>query len=423
MGSSVSATLMLAFFFWYFVCSFARDSIRQGSWLKDDGSTLVSPNGTFELGFFTPPGSPLQKLGGRYVGIWYRELKEKAVVWVANREAIKGRDGSFGITEDGNLMARGNERLFPLYSGGNWRGTRLVKLMNSGNLVLTDTRTGDILWESFKNPTDTFLPGMKMDENLTLTSWLSPINPTAGKYNFKLEQENQKNQYNIVLVGLIDPYWSSKDSEGTFDKMTDEILSLLSNSTAAIESKRYGDHRLVMNSSGEIQYYMNRSSSPAWWAPRDRCGVSKACGKAGSCNANNEFMCKCLPGFKPDSPKSWGAGNFSSGCVRKSSLCDNKDNHTFLRLKMMKVQPRGRDSSIKSDSCRETCLNDCGCKAYAETHGTPRNGTMKCLTWTDDPNTLQEEYDHYEYFELFVRVLVSDIGTFLLGQISFKCVN
>jgi hypothetical protein len=27
------------------------------------------------------------------------------------------------------------------------------------------------LWESFQNQTDTFLSGMKMDENLTLISW------------------------------------------------------------------------------------------------------------------------------------------------------------------------------------------------------------------------------------------------------------
>ncbi|WJZ99599.1 hypothetical protein VitviT2T_018025 [Vitis vinifera] len=83
---------------------------------------------------------------------------------------------------------------------------------------------------------------------------------------------------------------------------------------------QYGKTRqLVMNSSGEIQYYQDwYRSSPLWWAPRDQCSLSNACGKFGSCNANNGFMCKCLPGFEPVSPDGWKTGKFSSGCTRKS---------------------------------------------------------------------------------------------------------
>jgi hypothetical protein len=38
--------------------------------------------------------------------------------------------------------------------------------MDSENLVLRDEQSTTTLWESFQNPTDTFLPGMKMDEEL-----------------------------------------------------------------------------------------------------------------------------------------------------------------------------------------------------------------------------------------------------------------
>ena len=55
------------------LCSFyayceARDTLRQGEWISDNGETLVSAGGKFELGFFSPTGS---SGGKRYVGIWY----------------------------------------------------------------------------------------------------------------------------------------------------------------------------------------------------------------------------------------------------------------------------------------------------------------------------------------------------------------
>lgn len=43
--------------------------------------TIVSANGTFQLGFFTPGNS-----SKHYIGIWYKKVSQQIVLWVANRE-------------------------------------------------------------------------------------------------------------------------------------------------------------------------------------------------------------------------------------------------------------------------------------------------------------------------------------------------
>ncbi|KAI3427523.1 uncharacterized protein J3R85_009348 [Psidium guajava] len=43
--------------------------------------TLVSSGGVFELGFFSP-GNPSHT----YLGIWYKKIKERTIVWVGNRD-------------------------------------------------------------------------------------------------------------------------------------------------------------------------------------------------------------------------------------------------------------------------------------------------------------------------------------------------
>ncbi|RVW18001.1 G-type lectin S-receptor-like serine/threonine-protein kinase [Vitis vinifera] len=377
----VSATHMLSTIF-FFLCSVlycsARDTITPENWLSNEGGTLVSAGKTFELGFFNPDGS--SKIG-RFVGIWYYMSKPQRVVWVANRKnplpLSDTPSGVFAIKEDGELKvldANGTVHWSSDIETSSSSTGRVVKLMDSRNLVLSDNRSGVILWESFHNPTDTFLPGMKMDENLTLTSWLSSVDPTPGNFTFKLDQDNE-DQYNIHDSFV--SYWSSEDSKGTPDEMPDAILSLLSNFSKTgkptssrkfynrpleiLSSKYKNTSRLVMSSSGEIRYYLNpNTSSPDWWAPQDRCSVSKACGKFGSCNTNNALMCKCLPGFKPVSPNIWKTGEFST---------------------------------------------------YAETYIKQERGVtdaLECLIWTDDLTGLQDEYASDAY-NLSVRVAISDI--------------
>jgi hypothetical protein len=82
--------------------SYARDTLKYGEWIIDNGTTtLVSSGGRFELGFFTPINSSSHE---RYVGIWYKQ-DQQTLVWVANRHdpVLSGSTGVFGIAKDGNL--------------------------------------------------------------------------------------------------------------------------------------------------------------------------------------------------------------------------------------------------------------------------------------------------------------------------------
>ncbi|XP_030932697.1 G-type lectin S-receptor-like serine/threonine-protein kinase At4g03230 [Quercus lobata] len=122
-------------------CS-ARDILKHGEWIIDNGSTLVSAGEKFELGFFTPSKGSSSK---RFIGIWYRNWGgQQAVVWVANGDnpILYGSTGMFGIAEDGNVKVLDISSSGKEYWSTNLNKAsstnRTVKLMDSGNLVLSD---------------------------------------------------------------------------------------------------------------------------------------------------------------------------------------------------------------------------------------------------------------------------------------------
>uniref|UniRef100_A0A7N2MBP2 Bulb-type lectin domain-containing protein n=1 Tax=Quercus lobata TaxID=97700 RepID=A0A7N2MBP2_QUELO len=142
----------------------------------------------------------------RYVGIWYTSHKQ-IVVWVANRDSplINTTTGAFGFTTDGNLT------VLDMSSGKvHWcdpctTTDRIVNLTDSGNLALYNNET--TLWESFKNPTDTFLPNMTMDVNSKLTSWRDRDDPGTGNFTFMLDTVGNPNTQTVNKEGMI--YWKS----------------------------------------------------------------------------------------------------------------------------------------------------------------------------------------------------------------------
>ncbi|KAK2650878.1 hypothetical protein Ddye_018367 [Dipteronia dyeriana] len=391
---------------------FARDIISTSDGFLSEGETIISAEKIFELGFLTRgKGSD-----NRYVGIWYYRSDPKIIVWVANRDnpLTDEAKGAFGIAEEGNLLISG-EGVKPIWKTKlqGWDPFKgMIKLLDSGNLVLIkedeESNSARVIWESFKNPTDTFLPGMFMDEKLKLVSWASPDDPGQGKFTFQKEDK----QY-IIRKEKSTYYWKSGVSG---DFISDDILptvsSLLSNTngsafnlTTLIQnstrtaSSNYSKTnmtimRLVMNSDGNVQYFTRRGSAPwnsTWWEPQDPCNVFNVCGNSASCDSKNKSMCECLPGFEAISP-----GVFSEGCRRSLPICGKKVEkiQSFTSLKVIKV--RKADVIFEANSskeCQEECLKSCDCQAYSfmPVNSQLRDVTIDkpCWIWSDDLDNIQ----------------------------------
>ncbi|KAM6549119.1 hypothetical protein CsatB_020795 [Cannabis sativa] len=423
--------IFLIFFFYSFLlynsflCYSAEDTITLKSLLSDEiKDSLVSAGEVFELGFFTPNGSYDSR---RYIGIWYYKSNPHTVVWVANRDnPLSGTGGVFAISDDGNLkvMDKSGQTYWSTKIPSSTQMNRVVKLMDSGNLVLSNIDPEDnsmsVLWQSFENPTDTFLPGMMLSEDLVLTSWTSYGDPGSG--NFTFQQDQEKTNQVIILKRSV-KYWNSGVS-GRFislNEMPPAMLYLLSNFTSKtvrndsipyLTASLYKNTRLVMSVSGQIQYLRWDSqmiSSPIWAEPRDKCSVYNACGNFGSCNSKNNLVCKCLPGFKPISPENWNTGDYSKGCVRRTTTCQNNSEiDTFLDLKMMKVgNPDSQFNAKTEEECKVECLNNCQCQAYLFEEAEMSHGSSACWIWSEELNNLQEEYATGR--NLHVRVAVTDI--------------
>ncbi|KAF4394383.1 hypothetical protein G4B88_018533 [Cannabis sativa] len=397
-------------------CS-ARDTMKYGDLVRDKVNSretikLVSDKEIFELGFFTPEGSPSQK---RYVGIWYYKVSPRTVVWVANREnplvtTSRTRGGTFGIAEDGNLQvfdySAGTGRSFwssKLESSSS--SNRTLTLLDNGNLVLTE-HNGIRLWESFKNPTDTFLPGMKMDENesLTLTSWKDQFDPNVGDIRFTKGEGTDS----FMIRNKTSTLWRSVEISMFLrpNQMPPMITNLLENKSgpkhknitynSGQEVSNYSYSRLVIYSNGKLEYvtWDDQNWAVAWSVPSDRCDELNICGDFGICNSNEQMRsCRCLPGFKSSLVEEWYSGYYSDVCSRGTKLCKND---TFLKLTMMKVGRRDSTTSIHVNNLEQR-------------DSTPTN--LSCWTWSENLNDLQEENitrDGVHTF--FVRVALSDLN-------------
>lgn len=434
--------LYALFFCLHFTFFFARDTLTLNESISGQhGETLISAGKRFELGFFRIMSTPR-----RYLGIWYYRSNPKITVWVANRDfPLTDDSGVFAISKDGNLeVLDGNKSSHWSTKPEKWVSSKgIVKLLDSGNLVLSeeDEHSGSlrVIWQSFDVPTDTFLPGMEMNVNLKLISWISPDNPGSGNFTFKLD-EDRENQYIIKKERSI-AYWKSGVSGKFIESNDTSVLSpLLSNVTRSslnitkLFPKLRNNNpniiipsildksnmRLVMNYDGQVQYlFRNSESAPwimAWSEPEDNCSVFKACGNFASCNSKRGSLCTCLHGFEPVSPEEWNSEEFSQGCTREKPLC-SKDGkiRDFQRLKVMKVGKPDEESEANATECKEDCLRGCNCQAFAYDEASQskgRLGNSRCWIWSDSLNNIED--DAVGGHEIFLRVEPILKGNFIL---------
>ncbi|KAG4980519.1 hypothetical protein JHK82_033761 [Glycine max] len=130
----------------------------------------------------------------------------QTVVWVANKaNPINDSSGIITLNNTGNLVLTQNAYLV-WYTNNSHKQAQnpVVVLLDSGNLVIKNEEETDpevCLWQSFDYPSDTLLPGMKLERNIRtghewkLTSWKNPNDPSPGDIYRVLELYNYPELY------------------------------------------------------------------------------------------------------------------------------------------------------------------------------------------------------------------------------------
>ncbi|GKV19165.1 hypothetical protein SLEP1_g29459 [Rubroshorea leprosula] len=382
---------------------FAADTITPSKSIKYP-EAIISNGSKFQLGFFSPANST-----DLYVGIWYNGINPvKGVIWVANREKpLKDYSGTLMISEDGNLVVLNGQKQV-LWSSNVEKMTgynTIARLLDIGNLVLLDKTTGVKMWESFQQPSNVLMPTMKVGvdlrtgEKIQVTSWKSPSDPSVGNFSIGIEPFDIPQCF---YWNNSQPYWRSGPWNGRVFVGVPGMNSL--DLGYRLEADRdegtfyysftLGPDKYLldffMDPEGKvIERYWTRNDYRGdywilWSNPQNECDVYGKCGPFGSCDSQKPTICSCLSGFEPKNTEEWNRGIWTSGCVRSTTLQCHRTNSSrdvgkedgFLKLEMMKMPDFARQwPADTEDECRNWCLNNCSCIAYAYDVGTG------CMSW------------------------------------------
>ncbi|KAL5999332.1 hypothetical protein ACLOJK_040792 [Asimina triloba] len=401
------------------------DALTQNMSIRDapkEAQSLVSANGIFQLGFFSPPGNSDK----RYVGIWYkRNINNKSVVvWIANRErALKDRNGSLTIDLDGRLIIQDSKGIHTVLSSSSSSSTTsavpgCLTLRDSGNLELTD-QENKVVWQSFDDPSDTYLPGMRLgmskigESTKTLTSWRDEGNPSPGAFRLGLNPNDGASASHLYIGTDMDPmYWIS----GVWNGQVFSWIPETGNYNFRFTSDEKGSYfsyslsdasvlsRLVMDASGKLKLFSwsekEKDWTLLWYHPKGFCDVYARCGSNSICSDDDdddeqhddddddEQHCRCLHGFEPRSPREWSSNLWSAGCKRQIRLGYGTGDEFKLLKKMRLPAPSSQGfgvSDLRHEDCRTMCQKSGSCKAYASVNG---NGYSQCYQWSGKDDLL-----------------------------------
>ncbi|KAJ4703313.1 Receptor-like kinase [Melia azedarach] len=424
----VHCIMALLVIFNLFHSFYAVDTINRTHFIHDrNGESIVSLDGDFKLGFFSPGKSQF-----RYVGIWFNKIAIQTVVWVANRESpIKNSAGIFRIGEDGNLAVFDGNENSPLWSTNVSipEKTSRAKLLDSGNLVLIienkQGETGTIMWQSFDHPTDTLLPEMKFGLNRktglrnVLTSWKSSDDPAPGEFSGSFDLRGTP-QYFLYKNSI--PYWRCGPWDGGKINGLPDVAAKLRNQNIDYsnqvdimnytyvnnDNEVYGGFssrngtsfsRIILEPMGTEQrliWHENRTWMKFWMAPQDICDEYARCGVNAICSEDTMAQCACLPGFEPLYPQEWNLH-----CVekRKVGTCGKGDQEGFLKLEAVKL-PDSRNSTVYGNmnlkECERECLKSCNCTGYASMNAD--ESEQGCIAWYGELNDMRQYKDGNDFY-------------------------
>jgi hypothetical protein len=324
--ASTAAIAALALVFFVLLCVRdgggvdAADTLSQGQSLGAN-DMLVSANGTFKVGFFTPAGGDPGKV---YLGVMYATSNVQTVMWVANRDApVRTAAGaaSATVTGSGELLVKEGDRVaWRTNASAAGRSKHTLTIRDDGNLVISgsDAAGTDVEWESFHHPTDTFVPGMEIalrqtnGDRTLYTSWRSDADPATGDFTLGLDASAQLYIWRSQ-GGKNSTYWRSGQwASGNFVgipwralyvygfKLNGDPPPIAGDMSIAFTPFNSSLYRFVLRPNGVETCYMLLGSGDwelVWSQPTIPCHRYNLCGDNAECTADdNEPICTCFTG-------------------------------------------------------------------------------------------------------------------------------
>ncbi|PIN13983.1 Serine/threonine protein kinase [Handroanthus impetiginosus] len=426
-NKATSLLLIISSLFYIQKMSLAMDTITTTQIIKD-GDTIVSSGGSFELGFLSPGDSK-----NRYVGIWYKKITVKTAVWIANRQIpLKNiSSGILKVVKPGILVLL-NETNGIIWSTNTSVSVRnpVAQLLDSGNLVIkeaSDNNPKNYVWQSFDYPTDTLLAGMKLGWNFVnhlevyLSSWKNNDDPASGDFTYHCDPTGYPQD--VLRKGGVKQYttgpWTGLTFSGLPSLRTNQIFKfgLVMNKNEVyfhydlLNSSIIS--RVTLNQSGVAQRLTWSDQAQSWvvyfTAPSDNCDLYyNLCGAYGVCSM---ALCKCLNKFVPKDRESWDRGDWSSGCVRRTSLDCEKGDNVFLKYSGIKLPDAEHSwynqSVMNLEECKMLCLKNCSCTAYTNINASA--GGHTCLLWFGDLVDIKELSAREQ--DIYIRMSSSELDS------------
>ncbi|KAK9912846.1 hypothetical protein M0R45_036683 [Rubus argutus] len=354
-----------------------------------NNSSWLSPSGDFAFGFRQLENKDLFLLS-----IWYAKIPDRTIVWYANGDSPVAPKGSLV-----NLTANDGLVLTSPQGQQLWKSETIVGVVafgvlnDTGNFVLEDDNS-ESLWETFKNPTHTMLPGQDIEKGGKLSSQQSETNFSKGRFQLRMQDDGNLvlNSINLPTEFANKPYYASGTTGESNSSTAGTKLEFNSsgymyvlrengqkfNLKAQTVSARSYYLRATINFDGVFAQYSypknsngNGSWSLVWSLPDNICRMEVdsglgVCGYNSVCTLKSERpTCECPSGFSLlDSNDPYGdcKPDFIQGC-EEDEPSPTKDiyevqvliNTDWPTSDYMQLKP------FTAESCNESCFADCLC--------------------------------------------------------------
>ncbi|XP_008243609.2 PREDICTED: G-type lectin S-receptor-like serine/threonine-protein kinase RLK1 [Prunus mume] len=359
----------------------------------NSSSSWLSPSGDFAFGF-----RPLGNNDLFLLSIWYAKIPDRTIVWYANNKPAVAPAAPLGSTV--NLTAHSGLVLTSPQGKELWKSETIVGVVangvfnDTGNFVLEDDSSKK-LWESFKNPTDTILPGQIIETGGSLASRQSETNYSKGRFQLRLQQDGNLvlNSINFTTGSTNTPYYGSATTTGTVPGSEGKQLVFNDSGYLYVLRENGGKYtltwgnrvsamayytRATLNFDGVFAQYVhpktfsgNASWEPLWSLPENICLDIDADSGPGVCGFNSicalsaadkRPKCECPRGFSLLDP------NDLYGSCKPNFIqsCEEKEEEHLYDVQMLTntdwlTSEYSRLEEFTADNCSESCIQDCLC--------------------------------------------------------------